>query len=500
MNRLLMRATALLGVALICGAIALAVSSLASRDHIHPFSNVGWGNEQAVIALWLAALGGLLLRGAWLGAHGLVFVTALTLGFAAFLAEVRYWWPSLVLVCVAAFALAVAVAISSGWRIAFGIAVISLALFGGDLVIGSAVWAAQPRVTLSPSPSRPAPPPLLEEGCDPLAARLEEPARTVFTQALAAQPPELHDVFCNLVRADVSAGAGGQQLSDDIAFEAFRLDRYLTASVVPKRYLGFLDERGDTAAAETVLRETLEAAVPIANGFAEQHHLTARITEMEVAVTFLAEGGALLLGDGTDHLDRIHPVRDMGLDSFRSGFEEYRPLVDALDTGLGTRLGHLSLQAGNVRWLLRPMTFREAILGTAVMYLWEKDLCARLCEKEGRTLMKLALDEQFVTTSLLYNCGQLFSAERVAQIVTFSTGEYLAQLNVTTAATRPRLPLYAPAEARQRLIQGEGLPVQLTSWSAVVHVLQRYGAWAALDRQGRVFDDKGRFQLHDRRR
>jgi hypothetical protein len=140
------------------------------------------------------------------------------------------------------------------------------------------------------------------------------------------------------------------------------------------------------------------------------------------------------------------------------------------------------------------MTFREAVLGTVVLYLWEKELCARLCAKDGRQLMALPLADQFVTTSLLYNCGQLFSAERVAQIVTFSTGDYLAQLNVATAATRPALPVYAPADARRRLLAGEGFPVQLTSWSAVVHVLQRYGAWAALARQGRVFDDAGSFR------
>jgi hypothetical protein len=59
---------------------------------------------------------------------------------------------------------------------------------------------------------------------------------------------------------------------------------------------------------------------------------------------------------------------------------------------------------------------------------------------------------------------------------------------------RPRLPVYPPAEAKMRLDAGEPYPRQLTSWSAVYHVLQRYGAWAGVSRFATVFDGNGAFR------
>jgi hypothetical protein len=45
-----------------------------------------------------------------------------------------------------------------------------------------------------------------------------------------------------------------------------------------------------------------------------------------------------------------------------------------------------------------------------------------------------------------------------------------------------------------RLDAGEPYPRQLTSWNAVYHVLQRYGAWVGVSRFATVFDGNGAFR------
>jgi hypothetical protein len=59
---------------------------------------------------------------------------------------------------------------------------------------------------------------------------------------------------------------------------------------------------------------------------------------------------------------------------------------------------------------------------------------------------------------------------------------------VNEDSKRPRLFIYAPEEALRRLKDGEHVPRQLTSWSAVYHILQRYGAWVALEKFSDVFE------------
>ncbi len=280
-----------------------------------------------------------------------------------------------------------------------------------------------------------------------------------------------------------------------VAFQRFRLDTYLSSGVDPKRYFGFLDERGDTAPAEALLRHTIEDAVPLVNRYAAAKGATVRITEMEVAVTFLAEGGALLLSDPSLPIDRIHPVNGIGLDSFREAFDRHRALVATLDDHLGTHLGSLSWRVGRTRVLRRPMTFREAILGTAILFLDEKMQTAELLRRRDgvERLAALPPERQFVMTSLVYNSGVLLSEERIDQILTFSTADYLERVNEENRNRRPSLPLYGAAEATRRLVDGEPIPRQLTSWSAVYHVLQRYGAWTALRRFSDIFDNQGCF-------
>ena len=108
--------------------------------------------------------------------------------------------------------------------------------------------------------------------------------------------------------------------------------------------------------------------------------------------------------------------------------------------------------------------------------------------------MTLPRDRQFVITSLVYNSGLFFSAERVDQILRFETADYLVSVNEANKGAKPQLPVLAAEEAKRQLIAGGSIPAQPTSWNAVYHVLQRYGAWVALDAEGSAFDSSGRFR------
>jgi hypothetical protein len=277
-----------------------------------------------------------------------------------------------------------------------------------------------------------------------------------------------------------------------LQYERFRIETLISAGVSPKRYFGFFDEEGDTAAYERTMRRTIIDAVAIINDYAQERRLPIRVTEKEIAVTFLAEGGALLLTERQNYLERVHPVRGIGLDSFRDGFAQHSTLIHTLDTHFGTRLGRLSWKVGRWSVLLRPMTFREAVLGTAVMYLYEKHLTAdKRAAQSSAALASLPLDRQFVETSLVYNSGIFFSSERVEQMLRCETGRYLLEVNELNRGKRPQL-VVPPAEHPAQWL-GEHLPQQLTSWNAVYHVMQRYGAWLALARFSDVFDEQGRF-------
>jgi hypothetical protein len=225
-------------------------------------------------------------------------------------------------------------------------------------------------------------------------------------------------------------------------------------------------------------------------------------------VTHIAEGGALLLSSDFGNADRVHPVSGVGLNDYRGGLNQYADLVAEIDTAFHTKLGTIAANAqrpianaifgaGYVRRLERElgivsMTFEESVLGTAVMYLREKTIAEKKRRAEGRApLNTLPLDEQYVQASLVYNSGILFADERVKQIMAFDTAAYLFETSKKSAAKRKKLPVLSPDAADALLERGEPVPPQPTSWSAVYHILQRYGAWVALARFTNIFTTDG---------
>lgn len=289
-------------------------------------------------------------------------------------------------------------------------------------------------------------------------------------------------------------------LETTLEYERFRLETYLSSGVSPKRYFGFFDEQGRTAEYERQLKPVGAKVATLLNEYAAEQKSDIRVSAKEIVITFLAEGGALLLTDEFETVNRAHPVRHVGLDDYRKGFRAHPGLIERLDETFGTKLHSLSISLLGRSTLLRPMTFREALISTGVMYLYEKEITNRKRLADGRpSLMSLSLDEQFVQTSLVYNSGILFSDERVRMILGFQTGEYLAEVNEQNGRRKPLLEIRQQSEARERLQNGEALPSQLTSWNAVYHVSQRYGAWVALTRFRRIFDETGGFAARSSR-
>ena len=297
-----------------------------------------------------------------------------------------------------------------------------------------------------------------------------------------------------------------------VDYELFKASVFVRSGVFPKRYFGYIDEHWDTAARERLMRKTVIGAVEVANEVLSKRKADVRITELEVVVTFIAEGGALLLTNAQVDVENIHPVLGVGLDDIAPGFAREATLVEALDRRLGTGLAELVDQGRPVGQrgstelrgppaqrlgprLRRFMTFPEAIAGTVVMWVYEKERAARLLWRaERRRLGRLSAVDQFIFGSLVYNSGLVFSSRRVDMIRTFSTARYLAGVSQKNAQRRWLLPVGVPT-ANSRWIEVERrYPDQPTSWSAVYHILQRYGAYEAIRRFTAVFDEGGRYR------
>lgn len=302
-----------------------------------------------------------------------------------------------------------------------------------------------------------------------------------------------------------------------LGFEAFRLRTYVTSGVFPKRYFGYFDRLGDTAEAEGRLARTATCAADVVNHNQQAAGSPLRVRPDEIAVTFVAEGGALVLREDQDRMDRLHPITDVGLDDVASGNRDLPGLIRELDAACGTRLQDIvvytaaggppppgAISRGNVvgstpqdqwAWIVRLMTLEEGVAGTAFMWIWEKQIAERdLVAKGAAPLSARDPRDQFVVGSLVYNSGLIHAAATQRSLREFTTGAWLFDRSERNREIRPTLNLLAPPAQLAELLGGAAIRDQPTSWVAVYHVLQRYGAWEALHRFTDVFDADGRFR------
>lgn len=343
-----------------------------------------------------------------------------------------------------------------------------------------------------------------------LHAKLTETARATAARLvrLSGHPKaRIEGLFYSLVRRNLEqkvqmgneAGhpftlSAGELERTVIEFEAFRLESFVTSGVFPKRYFGYFDLKWDTAELERTLRDTIHKSVKVANAWLADRGSPLRITDAEVAVTFIAEGGAILLREHQSKINDLHPVADVGLDDIGTGFRSLATLVVRLDSELRTGLAKAVPFDKKEIALERNLGFCEALAATTVMWVYEKELAAKKLRAAGRKpLHEMALDEQFIVTSLMYNSGLVFGSDRVEALRRFETAAYLFKASKDNEKKRWPLDVLTPREAMKALLETGEYPDQPTSWNAVYHVLQRYGAYVALKRYGEIFDEKDKF-------
>ncbi len=299
-------------------------------------------------------------------------------------------------------------------------------------------------------------------------------------------------------------------------YEDFKLRTYVSAGVFPKRYFGYFDLRYDTAEAEIVLRDTTMCAVQIINAYQEEKGRDIRINDAEVAVTFISEGGAILLREQQQWMNRLHPIMDVGLDDISKGQAAYPGLVATLDEACGTKMVELvqytpaggppppgAISRADIRgreyekwgWFTREMTFKEGIVATAFMWLWEKEIAQRKLIAAGSPpLHTRDVTDQFIIGSLVYNSGIVHSASTHRAIRSFTTGAYLYKRSEANAHRRQRLNVPPPDDLQAEIAGTFAYREQYTSWVAVYHIMQRYGGWKALHLYTDVFADDGSFR------
>jgi hypothetical protein len=165
-----------------------------------------------------------------------------------------------------------------------------------------------------------------------------------------------------------------------------------------------------------------------------------------------------------------------------------------MDRELDLGLGEVVEWKDGKPHITRNIRFTEALAATTVMWVYEKELAAKKLKAVGRKpLHEMALDEQFIVTSLMYNSGLLFGTDKIEAIKRFDTAAYLSKVSKDNEKKRWPFDVLPPREAMKALLDTGEYPDQPTSWNAVYHVLQRYGAYVALKRYTDVFDEKDKF-------
>ncbi|MFH1680308.1 MAG: hypothetical protein ABIH26_06640, partial [Candidatus Eisenbacteria bacterium] len=344
---------------------------------------------------------------------------------------------------------------------------VSLRSLRSGLILSSLLLALLPRPTLADKDAT-NPPDDLDVAIsrfvpdrserDPLLAACEERIGrgaaeiAVLAGADAAAVGEVlrREILANLKEKIDLRGAGlgdfplnhQEILTTVVGYEVFKMRSYLSSGVFPKRYFGYVDRKWDTAEKEDVFLVLVRDAVAAINGHQEEKGRRVRLSDIEVLVTYLSEGGALFFREERHLIEEEEPGRidlafHLGCDNAGVAIERYEDLVRRLDRRFGTRL------SGSARreWrgetgdravgIGRRVGFRESIVATAVMYLYEKEIAAEKFSRRKTSgdpngwtedhLMALPLSEQFVVSSLVFNTGILFSRDWVESIREFRT-------------------------------------------------------------------------------
>lgn len=362
-----------------------------------------------------------------------------------------------------------------------------------------------------------------------IGERIERAAREIAPLAVAGER-EVAEVLEREILANLESkvrlggeGPGRFPLGHEeilrtvVDFEIFKMRNYIASGVFPKRYFGFVDGKWDTGREEGAFLRLVHEVVVAINEHQEAEGARVRLSDLELVVTYLAEGGALfflsepgLLRD--EGPARINLGRDLGCDNIGLALDRHGPLAAALDRRFGTRLARSARLAGEGATgdrsvgISRSVAFRESVVAAGLMFLYEKEVAGRKLAAVSRSgqsaswptgdLMALPLTEQFIAASLVFNTGILFSREWTESIRDFDTIRRLHSLSTTNSEKRgrdwrPPLPVEASSAEAFRRLRERGYRQQPTSWQGSYHVLQRYGAFLALRDFTDLFDSGG---------
>jgi len=242
--------------------------------------------------------------------------------------------------------------------------------------------------------------------------------------------------------------------------------------------------------------QAVRASTDACNAWLDKEGIDWRVTDQEIAVTWIAEGGALLLTTDQHEVDRVHPILGVGLDDIAHGFKELPGLVGHVDAAAGTHVEDIPVWRDGDWELTRHMTLEESVVGTAVMWVWEKRIADRKLRETGRPpLAEHDAHDQFILGSLVYNSGLLHNAQRPRQVRRYALADHLAELARTHNGRRAWLPVNPPEVNLAALLVDRDYPEQGTSWIALYHILQRYGGYDGLERTTDMFDEAGRIRM-----
>ncbi|MFK7931158.1 MAG: hypothetical protein AB8H79_23440, partial [Myxococcota bacterium] len=221
-----------------------------------------------------------------------------------------------------------------------------------------------------------------------------------------------------------------QQARDAVvSFEAWRARAFITSGVAPKRYFGFLDAQGDSAQLELRFVRAVRASTDACNAWLSEQGIAWRVTDQEIAITWIAEGGALLLSTDMANADRVHPILGVGLDDIAHGFKELPGLVERVDAAAGTKVAGIPQWVDGDWSLSRHMSLEESVVGTSIMWVWEKRIADRKLLKGGRpALHTFDAPDQFILASLVYNSGLIHAPSRPAQVRRYALADHLAAI------------------------------------------------------------------------
>ncbi|MFH1278206.1 MAG: hypothetical protein ABIK65_07495 [Candidatus Eisenbacteria bacterium] len=349
-----------------------------------------------------------------------------------------------------------------------------------------------------------------------------------IAELLGAGAPEVAAVLRREIRQNLEAkrglrAPGGKEfpMSPDeilrtvVEYEIFKMRTYLTSGVFPKRYFGYVDRKWDTAAEEATLLGLTHEVVREINAWQEGRGRSVRLADAEVIVTWIAEGGALLLREDTHLLapggePRIDVSYRLGCDNMGLALDRYPDLARRLDERFGTALVGSGRKEGRGGTgdreigIGRRVDFRESIVAMAIMVLFEKEIAAAKLHRRAEAggagkwdeLSDLPFDEQFILSSLVFNTGILFPSSWVESIRDFGTIHRLYSLSEENSKKRggewrPALPVEASPPVAFDALSRKGYREQPTSWQGAYHILQRYGAWVALREFTDLFDGEG---------